>query len=308
MIRIIKVFQFLTVIFTILFLLVIITILPIFLTVSESGSYRGFSAVITEIEYTIQKIADGDYFSFRIGKVQFSILETLPAYFINTLILSITGGLTGLITGTVAGIFFTRFKWQLGEYITSLFSFIPDFMLILILQFIVIFISRIFTGFPVRVGSLGQPIFVLPILTICITSGSYLTRSVMSFIKNELTKPYLLYAYSKGLSINGVYIKHLFPAIAVHLKSDLFKYLSLIFTNIMILERVFNIKGISRLLFSFAYPIRGILTIASEFRFEIAPQLNIAFTGILSIILVFFIVYFFLYIFVSFVKRIICSE
>lgn len=292
----------------ILLILLVIIVFPVVITANETGIYLNFVVAGGVIKNFLVTILKGEFFTFLIGKTNFYINKILVSYIFNSTAIILTSSVIGLFTGFAGGMFFSRYNKNIELNIIAQLSFIPDFLLAIILQFAVLSILSVFPGLPVKAVAVGNIIFFLPVLTISVTSSSYLVISINGFIKNELSKNYIMYAYSKGLSKNQVFLNHLSPAVFNYLKFDLFKYLSLVFANLLIIERIFNLKGLSRLLFSFAYPIKGSFNTSGIFYPNIIPQLNVALTGIVSIIAIFFFVYAVLILILQILRRIITGE
>jgi ABC-type dipeptide/oligopeptide/nickel transport system permease component len=305
MITILKILLTAILIFFILFVLIIA---PLLITATEAGIHPDFNLAGRVLKNFIIQINEGNFYTFLVGKTFFNIKKILGTYILNSTAIALTSSVIGLLIGFLGGMIFSRYRRTLELNGTALLSFIPDFFLAIVLQFIVLLIISNFHGFPIKVVAVENLIFFLPVLTISVTSSSYLIISIHGFINNELGKNYIIYAHSKGLSKNSIFITHLSPAVIVHLKHDLFKYLSLVFANLLIIERIFNLKGLSRLLFSFAYPITGNFNTSGIFSPNIMPQLNIALTGIVSIIAIFFFVYLVLYITLLIMRRILTGE
>ena len=91
---------------------------------------------------------------------------------------------------------------------------------------------------------------ILPILILSIHSLAYTTRIMRRSLSEELQKPYIRTAYSKGLNRKQVINQHafrnaLFPMITVFVAAAVSA-----FSGSLILEVIFNIPGVGRLLYS----------------------------------------------------------
>ncbi|MBI9102280.1 MAG: ABC transporter permease subunit [Spirochaetales bacterium] len=276
-----------------LLILLLFTVLPFLLSPTETGiRFSPDIALIQLIDFFHQVQSNG-FNEFVYGSMPSRLSEIIPDCFLNSFILSFTGSLTGLFFGLGSGLFISRFNIRWGEPVAAFFSFIPDFIFALLIQLIVVRIIMLFPGFPIRAVSQGDTVLFLPMVTIVLSTGSYLTASVINKIKFELTQEYILYAKAQGYSVNKLYYRHLFPVILTHIKTDLKKYISLILANLFILERLFNIRGLSKILFTFAYKVEATyLSSAMITTTDITPHLNVAITGLTSIIILFYLLYF----------------
>ncbi len=291
-----------------LLLIFLLSILPFLLSPTETGIRFSPDKIIRELKVFWNMIESGKFNNYVYGTIPNNISLIFPGFFLNSFLLTISGACAGMIIGITGGMFFSRFQLKWAVNLSAFLSFIPDFTIALLLQLIVIKIMSIFPGFPVRIVSSGSPIYVLPIIVISLTTGSYLTASIFGRLKQELSRDYILYARAHGLSKNKIYIKHLFPAVVDHIQGDLKKYVSLILANLLIIERIFNIRGLSRLIFKIAYTVEGNFNTSRAFIANIIPRLNVAVTGLTSIILLFFLSYYVLMLILMLLKKVVNNE
>ena len=107
--------------------------------------------------------------------------------------------------------------------------------------------SFIEKSFLARFGdNFGQ--LVLPILCLTIVSSSYLALLTKSDILKELTKPYISTAKAKGVSYAGLIRHHALPNSLVSYITILTGAIPSIFTGSLIIEVIFNIPGVGRLM------------------------------------------------------------
>jgi peptide/nickel transport system permease protein len=269
--------------------------LPLFLTLTPRGIRFTPGRALEELVRFFRQVGSGNFNSFLIGRMPYELSLIFPECFLNSAILTLSAGTAGLLTGLSAGMLFSRFEFRTGVMINAFLSFIPDFLLAIVLQYLVIRLLRIFPAFPVTAAGYGEPVFVLPIIVICLCTGTYLAGSVYSRLRVEKASEHILYARARGISRKQIFLRHLFPVVVVHLRSDLRKYVSLILGNLFILERIFNIRGLSRLIFSFAYVVQGNFSTSQLVQARIAPQLNVAAVGLAGTLVLFFAAYWFLY-------------
>jgi len=269
--------------------------LPLFLSLSPRGIRFTPGRAWEELVNFFRRTGAGEFNTFLIGKMPYELSLIFPECFLNSLILTLTAGLAGMVTGITAGMLFSRFEFRPGVMVNAFLSFIPDFLLAIVFQYLVIRLLKLIPGFPVTAAGYGEPVFVLPILVICLSTGSYLAGSVYSRLRVEKASEFLLFIRSRGISRGQVYRRHLFPVVVVHLRSDLRKYVSLILGNLFILERIFNVRGLSRMVFSFAYVLKGNFSNARLDQALIGPQLNVAAAGLAGTLVLFFLAYWFLY-------------
>lgn len=140
--------------------------------------------------------ADTPEFKRPISKDILSYYKTTVTTFIPALFFGITFG--------IAGAFLTLLLRQKWRKIPHLFSFIlvsiPDFFVVLLIQFTVIWIYKK-TG--VRIANVAtggsQEAVFLPIFTLSLFPFAYVYRTTLNSFEDILSNTYVQTAYSKGL-------------------------------------------------------------------------------------------------------------
>lgn len=89
---------------------------------------------------------------------------------------------------------------------------------------------------------------ILPILCIALHSLAYITRFVRRSLMDEMQKDYASLAYSKGLTKKEVIRKHALKNSLIPLITTLAKSFAAAFGGVLVIEIVFNIPGVGRLL------------------------------------------------------------
>lgn len=92
--------------------------------------------------------------------------------------------------------------------------------------------------------------FILPICCGSFAIIAYIARMVRKSIINEMQMPYIITAYSKGLSSEEVLMKHAFPNALLPLLTILIGAIPATIGGSVVLEVIFNIPGIGRLLYN----------------------------------------------------------
>lgn len=91
---------------------------------------------------------------------------------------------------------------------------------------------------------------ILPILILSIHSLAYTTRIMRRSLTEELQKPYVSTAYSKGLSRKQVINRHAFRNALIPMITVFVAAFVSAFAGSLLLEVIFNVPGIGRLLYS----------------------------------------------------------
>lgn len=177
------------------------------------------------------------------------VREALPA----TIVLSIAGivaaallgGLSGIVAGSRPNGWFDR----IANFIAMAAVSVPTFWLGLVL--IVIFAVRL--GWVPSSGNVGAKSLILPALTIGIEHGGRIFQLVRSGTFDELNKPYVVVARSKGLASRTVVWKHIVRNAAVLIITTIgWEYVRLWGGAIFAVEVVFAWPGIGQLVINAA--------------------------------------------------------
>jgi len=112
----------------------------------------------------------------------------------------------------------------------------------------------------------GQPAVFIPILTLSFIPAVYLIRTISEHTHDELSEDYVLTVRSKGLKKIYILIQHIVRNVLPYLKADIHKVTSIMITNLLIVEYLSNLRGLTKLLFvrSSHYPydliVNGLFT------------------------------------------------
>jgi peptide/nickel transport system permease protein len=129
---------------------------------------------------------------------------------------------------------------------------IPDVVIFLGLQFVVISIYKS-TGLKMfQVYGLTQNVYLLPILSLTVFPLFILIRTLITLIEEENEKDYVLFAYSKGLRQSTVLLRHIVRNVFLTFTN----YLGLIYwfmiSSLIVVEYLFQMRGFTLILFQFA--------------------------------------------------------
>lgn len=133
---------------------------------------------------------------------------------------------------------------KVSQAIVSVFQIIPDVFLILLFQFIIIYIYKKTDVLLVNIlSSYGDPAYLLPIICLMILPTVFLIKTLTYIYEEELEERYVETAEAKGLSRSRILIVHIFRNAMV----SLFNHSKLLFwfalSNLLMLEVLFNIDG-----------------------------------------------------------------
>jgi peptide/nickel transport system permease protein len=202
------------------------------------------------------------------------ISERLPTTAYMGILALILGSLTGITLGTVCAL--RRGKWidTCFTVIANIGITMPSFFVGMIL--IYIFTYKLgwlraplgyvspFTDFGVNIRQIILPVFVLSIF---LTAS--LTRQTRSCMLEVIQQDYIRTAWAKGLREKLIIVRHTLKNGLIPVVTTMGLHVSLIFGGTVVIETVFNIPGMGRLmrdaLFGYDYQVvqSGVLIIAT---------------------------------------------
>lgn len=184
------------------------------------------------------------------------VREALPATIVLSLAGIVAAALIGGICGVIAGTRPNGLFDRIANVVAMAGVSVPTFWLGLLL--IVVFAVRL--GWVPTSGNVGWKSLILPAMTIGIEHGGRIFQLVRSGTFDELNKPYVIVARSKGLSQRIVVWKHILRNAAVLILTTIgWEYVRLWGGAMFAVEVVFAWPGIGQLVINAAdrqdYPV-----------------------------------------------------
>lgn len=247
-------------------------------------------ALAESLSEMAERAADGTLTEYQAGRTYHKLHETLPFYFLISLGYILTAALLSLLIGVSLG-FLTSFRH--ARMITALLELvhvIPDFVLAIFLQICVIAITQA-TGFRIaRIAYVNgiSAAYTLPITVMTFVATVFIIRSVHGYLTEVKSQDYLRFAVAKGLANPRLIATHLLVPVLYKLRGDLHGLLALLIGNLFIIERIFNIPGVTSFLFDNAFQ-RVADSVTSSIK--IITQLHVALSGFLAIVVVYWMLY-----------------
>ncbi|WKA56564.1 ABC transporter permease subunit [Planococcus shixiaomingii] len=137
----------------------------------------------------------------------------------------------------------------------SLLEALPDLFIIIVIQFGVLLYFKQ-TGtllFPVAATG-NDKSFMLPILALALIPTLMVYKVILFLVRDELGKPYVILAKSKGFSKVYVFFRHILRNIAPSIFSHSKSIVLLLLSSMVIFERIFNINGIFTFIITYPEP------------------------------------------------------
>ncbi|WP_064093432.1 ABC transporter permease subunit [Rossellomorea aquimaris] len=143
---------------------------------------------------------------------------------------------------------------------------LPDIFVIILFQLAIVWFFKQTGTLLIDFASVGQnQVVILPAITLSILPSFFFFSNLVEFIREEEGKPYVELAKSKGLGKYKILffhtIRNVFISLTYHGKQISWMMLS----NLLILEYLFNVFGVTSFLFSYNTPVIFAITSISLF-------------------------------------------
>lgn len=172
-----------------------------------------------------------------------------------SLILLIGSLILALLLGVLKGVWdfrqLQRRRFAFGPLLTAAIQGMPDFFLLLLVQWVLIWVLR-------QTGELLLPVawsgretwqhYMVPLFCLMIYPMNGISRVVTTGLQEVWASDFVRTGRAKGLREQVLLWKHAMRNVAVQLLDTLPLLLSLSFANLLILEYLCNIPGLTRLL------------------------------------------------------------
>lgn len=144
----------------------------------------------------------------------------------------------------------------------TLLNSAPDVLIIVCLQLAVIFIYQKTQVLVFNIVSLyDDPTYMLPIICLAIPPTIYISNIVLLYLTEEFDKNYITLAKGKGISRGKIIIKHIYRNVLLNLVPHFRVHFVFILSNLIALEYIFNINGITKFLLNNGSSNPEVLTI-----------------------------------------------
>lgn len=230
--------------------------MPVLLQTDFSGSLQlSWQAGYKTFENYFSGIGNGESFRFYSGKNEFSFWEWIGPFFRTSFYYVAAAGVIGTAIGIFVGIYFAVSKSGFLKSIVDFVGSLPDFVVVLLLQFGIVLIAREFDVLLFEVATLNseEPAIMLPLIAMVIIPANYMIRNVTMQMNLTLKEDYIGNAKARGLGRLYIIFFHALPNVLPFIKGDLHKLMGIIMGNLFIVEYLFNNNGISMLIFSNAF-------------------------------------------------------
>ncbi|MFT8320937.1 MAG: ABC transporter permease subunit [Bacillus sp. (in: firmicutes)] len=238
---------------SILFIFVLAAFPLVFSPTGENITFT-LHTIYSLIEQFVTGLFTGDSYYYIQGDRTNFLFADMGSYFLASFLYLLVAGLIILVLGFVLGIWLWKNSERFFNKIIGFLGILPDFVFILLMQLLITFIYQQ-TGIKVaKVASFSndEPAMLLPLLSLIVIPLLYIIKMLNEKTKDVLTQDYILTAISKGLSKKQIYTYHVTTNVTPFFKADLHKIVSIMISNLFIVEYLFNLRGMTSLLFQTA--------------------------------------------------------
>lgn len=179
------------------------------------------------------------YFSETVGNVFKVILESSR----QSIVLVSISLLISTVVGVIRGMFeaYHSKKTSLGSLGSLFFFSIPDLLIILV---VLLGYTRLVIAYPVLNGYPSIKGLILPLIALSIVPSVYISRITFIAIQEELGKDYIKNEKAKGFSRRRIIFVGLLPAILFKIVDAMPAVMTMLLSNMIVIEYLFNYKGI----------------------------------------------------------------
>ncbi len=182
-------------------------------------------------EYPLKDVLAGRYvYSMKV--FLFSLSLALGISFLVSLFISLTS------------------KWIQRAFLSlvNILESLPDVFIIIGIQLAVVVFFR-HTGVLIgEIAMMDEELYLLPVTCLTIVPTVFLIKTIVLLLTEEDQKPYIELAKGKGLNVYQVVVTHSFRNVVYSLFYRSKIIFSFMLSNLFILERLFNMRGIMDLL------------------------------------------------------------
>ena len=203
----------------------------------------------------LQGLADGSSFQYINGATRWNFFETAPGYMATSFIYITLSGAAGIALGMTLGLALRGKAAAVAQSVLGTLFAIPDFILAILLQFLVIVVLDTFGVKLARIShdSVSGTLLTLPFVLMTLYPLAFTFRTTLRKSMEAEREPFAVYALSKGLARRTVRLRHVGAAVVPAISAELSTILGLMQANLFMTEYIFALPGITRFLFLVAF-------------------------------------------------------
>jgi peptide/nickel transport system permease protein len=139
--------------------------------------------------------------------------------------------------------------------LSFLFGTLPDIFIIVLTQMTIVWFFKNTGILLIDLASVGQnQVILLPAITLSVLPAFFFFSNMVQFLREEEWKPYVDLARSKGLAQFRILFIHMMRNVLISLTYHGKQIAWMMISNLLILEYLFNVFGVTSFLFTYNTP------------------------------------------------------
>ncbi|MBW3112448.1 hypothetical protein KYJ26_11440 [Bacillus sp. MCCB 382] len=137
-----------------------------------------------------------------------------------------------------------RKLFRASEKVVNILDGIPDVFLVVLFQLFIIWLFKKTDFLLFDIYTTGEEqIYMLPVICLSFLPVVFLVKQFLYQLKEEESKPYVEFSFSKGFKKSYTIWFHVFRNVWIHFFLHLKPIFLLMLSNLLVIEILFNIKG-----------------------------------------------------------------
>lgn len=196
----------------------------------------------------LRKALSGDFGMSFVNRM--NVVDLIASRLPYTLRLNLVASVIGLAIGFPVGILSAVKKYSIFDYVSTFFALLSQSMPSFWLSLMMISILSAKLGLLPSSGSETWQHYIMPAIVLGTTWAAGLTRMIRSSMMEVLTEDYVRTARAKGLRERVVVYRHALRNAMVPIATSLAYWIAYLVTGSVIVEVIFALPGIGRLMIS----------------------------------------------------------
>ncbi|MCM3719446.1 ABC transporter permease subunit [Fictibacillus phosphorivorans] len=203
-----------------------------------------FSLFFQNLSTLLKSLLSPFEVTYLSGMTERNLLENILPYLKYSIVILTSAYIAALLLGITFGIILTFNINNSIRKIINVLGSIPDITIFFFLQWIFLLIYKKTGILLFQIAGGFENSYFIPIISLMFIPLIYFFRITILLLSEEMPKNYIEFAKSKGISKTQLIKNHLFPNIKLKLYNYLKPGFWYTFSNLVILELIFNIQGI----------------------------------------------------------------
>jgi peptide/nickel transport system permease protein len=174
----------------------------------------------------------------------FEIFSSTYPYSFTILFISFLAAIMISVVASYLMMLMPRKLYRASEKVVNVLDGIPDVFLVVLFQLFIIWLFKRTDVLLFDIYTTGEEkIYTLPVICLSFLPVVFLVKQFIFQLKEEESKPYVEFSYSKGFKKSYTIWFHVFRNVWIHFFLHLKPIFLLMLSNLLVIEILFNIKG-----------------------------------------------------------------